>query len=183
MKRILESRNDRALGWLRLVLGVLFLIFAQYKILGADFIPAGFEKWIQQFLASGSAYPFMVPVLKGYVLKHSTAFAYFVSYGELAIGLSLLLGVLVTPASLCGFAYMVALLLSSNYPGAGAPIWRYFGASLNHLTLALCFAAFVRGEPSVSLSLHSWIRNLQGRVDREAREGERQYATNNAFGK
>jgi thiosulfate dehydrogenase [quinone] large subunit len=37
---------------------------------------------------------------------------------------------------------MVTLLFSSNYPGPHAAFWQYFGASLNHLVLALCFAVF-----------------------------------------
>lgn len=165
------------------MLGILFLIFAQYKLLGPDFVSSGFEKWIQGFISTGSAYPFMVPILHDFVLKHATLFAYLVAYGELAIGLSLCLGVLVTPASVCGFIYMLALLAASNYPGADAPLWRYFGASLNHLVLALCFATFVRGDAAMSLSLPSWLRNVQARMKREAEESEQRYATNNAFGK
>jgi uncharacterized membrane protein YphA (DoxX/SURF4 family) len=183
MKVVPETRNDRALAWLRVTLGFLFLVFAQYKILGADFASSGFEHWIRQFLSTGSAYPFMVPVLKGFVLKHTALFSYLVAYGELAIGLSLLMGVLVTPASVCGFFYMLMLLFSSNYPGAHAPIWEYFGASLNHLVPALCFAAFVRGEPARSLSLPSWVQTLQARARLKEKLRERGYATNNVFGK
>jgi thiosulfate dehydrogenase [quinone] large subunit len=84
----------------------------------------------------------MVPVLKNFVLPHSTAIAFLAAYGELAIGIALVSGRWVQAASLCGLVYMVALLFSSNYPGAHAPLWQYFGASLNHLVLALCFAVF-----------------------------------------
>jgi thiosulfate dehydrogenase [quinone] large subunit len=44
---------------------------------------------------------------------------------------------------------MVTLLVSSNYPGAGAPMWQYFGASLDHSVLGLCFVTFLMGEPDV----------------------------------
>ena len=37
---------------------------------------------------------------------------------------------------------MLTLLFSSNYPGPEAPLWQYFGASLDHSVLSLCFAAF-----------------------------------------
>jgi hypothetical protein len=42
---------------------------------------------------------------------------------------------------------MLTLLFSSNYPGAGAPFWQYFGASLDHSVLALCLLAFLIGRP------------------------------------
>jgi hypothetical protein len=48
----------------------------------------GFDEWINRFISDG-AYPFMVPVLRGFVLPHHTAIAFLVAYGELAIGLSL----------------------------------------------------------------------------------------------
>jgi thiosulfate dehydrogenase [quinone] large subunit len=42
---------------------------------------------------------------------------------------------------------MLALLFSANYPGPEAVPWQYFGASLEHLVLAFCFAAFLTGAP------------------------------------
>jgi len=41
---------------------------------------------------------------------------------------------------------MVTLLLSSNYSGPGAPMWQYFGASLDHSVLGICFVAFLIGK-------------------------------------
>ena len=52
-----------------------------------------------------------------------------------------------------GFIYMMGLLFSSNYPGAPAPLWQYFGASLDHSVLALCFLTFLFGEPELRLSV------------------------------
>jgi len=89
----------------------------------------------------------MVPVLKNFVLPHATPIAFVVAYGELAIGIALLVGRWVRAASVCGLAYMVTLLFSSNYPGPHPAFWQYFGASLNHLVLALCFAAFASARP------------------------------------
>ena len=134
--------NTRALAILRIAVGVLFLIFAQYKVFGIEFtLHGGFDGWIQRFITDG-AYPFMVPVLRDFVMPHHTVIAFLVAYGELAIGLSLVLGLLVRWASICGIIYMLTLLFSSNYPGTDAPLWQYFGASLDHSVLAFCFAAF-----------------------------------------
>lgn len=133
----------KALAGLRIAVGVLFLIFAEYKLAGREFIHGGgFEGWIHRFLSEHGAYPFMEPVLRGFVLPNHVAIASFVSYGELAIGLALVLGIWVRAASIGGIVYMLALLFASNYPGANAPLWEYFGASLDHLVFALCFIAF-----------------------------------------
>ena len=145
----------RTLAVLRIAVGLLFLIFAEYKVFGRQFtLHGGFQYWINLFL-QGGAYPFMAPVLKGFVLLHATAIAFLVAYGELAIGLALVLGILVRAASICGLVYMLTLLFSSNYPGPNAPLWQYFGAALNHLVLALCFVAFAitRQEDVVSVRL------------------------------
>ena len=149
----MTRKNDLALASLRIAVGVLFLIFAQYKVFGTQFtLHGGFQFWINRFL-HGGAYPWMRPVLTGFVLPHATAIAFLVAYGEMAIGLALVLGVVVKPASLFGFIYMLALLFSSNYPGDKAVFWQYFGASLDHSVLALCFAAFLIGNASAALTV------------------------------
>jgi thiosulfate dehydrogenase (quinone) large subunit len=144
--------------FLRICLGVLFLIFGQYKVFGTAFVfGGGFQYWLNRFLQEG-AYPFMVPVLRGFVLPHATAIALLVAYGEFAIGLSLVLGLLTRPASVCGLIYMLTLLFSANYPGAHAPLWQYFGASLEHLVPAMCFSALVLGDAEARFSLRRMWR-------------------------
>lgn len=152
--------NTRALVFLRIAVGVLFLIFAEYKVFGTEFtLGGGFDGWINRFITDG-AYPFMVPVLRDVVLPHHTAIAFLVAYGELAIGLSLVLGLLVRTASICGIIYMLTLLFSSNYPGPDAPLWQYFGASLDHSVLALCFAAFVMTSVGTVVTVRPWLSKL-----------------------
>jgi uncharacterized membrane protein YphA (DoxX/SURF4 family) len=149
----LARRNALAMGVLRIGVGLLFLIFGEYKVFGTAFtLHGGFQFWINRFLADG-AYPFMVPILRSFVLPHATPIAFLVAYGELAIGIALVLGVLVRPASTFGLLYMLTLLFSSNYPGAGAPFWQYFGASLDHSVLALCFLAFLIGRTEEAWAL------------------------------
>jgi len=152
------DRNAATLVGLRIAVGVLFLIFGQYKVFGTQFTLGGvFQTWINRFIADG-AYPFMVPVLQNFVLPHGTAIAFLVAYGELAIGLALVSGVLVRVASAFGFVYMLSLLFSSNYPGAHVAFWQYFGASLDHSVLALCFAAFLAGDSERIFSLGAYLR-------------------------
>ena len=163
MPAMIADRNAKVLAWLRISVGLLFLIFAQYKVFGSQFtLGGGFQFWINRFLADG-AYPFMVPVLQRFVLPHGTAIAFLVAYGELAIGLALVTGILVRPASICGAIYMLTLLFSANYPGPHVAFWQYFGASLEHLVLALCFAAFALGDADQVLSLRVFLRGRRAK--------------------
>jgi uncharacterized membrane protein YphA (DoxX/SURF4 family) len=141
-----QLTNQRALAFLRISVGILFLIFGEYKVFGTQFtLHGGFEFWINKFLQDG-AYPFMTPILKNIVLPHARPIAFLVAYGELAIGIALTLGIWVRRASGFGLLYMLTLLVSSNYPGAGAPMWQYFGASLDHSVLGICFLTFLMGR-------------------------------------
>ena len=138
--------NSRALALVRIGVGILFLIFGQYKVFGTGFtLHGGFQYWINRFL-EGGVYPFMAPVLKNFVLPHATPIAFLVAYAELAIGIALVLGVLVRWASLGGLVFMLTLIVSSDYPGPHAAFWQYFGASLSHSVFALCFLAFLVGK-------------------------------------
>ncbi len=153
-------RNTLALAVLRIGIGVFFLVFGEYKVFGTQFtLGGGFQYWINRFLEGGGAYPFMIPVLQNFVLRHATAIAFLVAYGELAIGLALVLGVLVRAASACGLVFMLTLLVSSDYPGPHAPFWQYFGASLSHSVFALCFAAFLLAPANEIWSLSAWRRH------------------------
>ena len=160
------DRNALALAGLRIAVGCLFLIFGQYKVFGTQFtLHGGFQWWINRFLQDG-AYPFMVPVLRGVVLAHARPVAFLVAYGELAIGLALVTGVFVRIASAFGLIYTLSLLFSSNYPGSQAPLWQYFGASLDHSVLALCFLAFIVGQSDKLLSIGN-IRLIRRPAKRE----------------
>jgi thiosulfate dehydrogenase [quinone] large subunit len=151
-----NDRNTNVLAGLRIAVGVFFVIFGQYKVFGTQFTSGGgFLGYIQRYIA-GRAYPFMVPVLQNLVLPHVKFFAYLVAFGEFAIGLGLVVGVLTRTASVWGLLLMLAMILSSDYPGAGVAFWQYFGASLNQSIFALCFVAFIFGNADSALAL--WPR-------------------------
>ena len=156
--RVPASRefNDRAIAFLRITVGIVFVIFGEYKVFGVQFtLGGGFQFWINKFIAEGS-YPFMTPVLSKFVLPHATPIAFLVAYGELAIGVALVLGSAVRPASIAGLVYMITLLFSSDYPGANAQLWKYFGSSLSHSVFALCFLSFLLGKSDVLWSYPAW---------------------------
>jgi uncharacterized membrane protein YphA (DoxX/SURF4 family) len=142
----------RALAFLRIAVGLLFLIFAQYKLFSTKFILTGMAGYISHFIQSG-CYPFMHSFLKNIILPHAVFFGAVVAISELLIALSLIGGVLVRWASLGGLSLMLLFLFSSNYPGPQAPLWQYFGASLDHSVLALCFLTFLIGNPDAAWAL------------------------------
>src|SRR5713226_6310048 len=155
-----DARNARALAILRIGVGILFLIFGEDKVFGTQFtLHGGFQFWINKFLAEGGAYPFMAPVLRNFVLAHATPIAFLVAYGELAIGIALVLGVTVRWASIGGLVFMLTLIFASDYPGSHAPFWQYFGASLSHSVFALCFAAFLLGRADFVWSVKALRKN------------------------
>ena len=160
----LPDRNATALCFLRIFVGVFFLMFGEYKVFGAEFtLHGGFEASIRGFLAQGSAYPLMAPALERIVLPHARVCAFLTGYGELLIGLGLIFGVLTRAASGLGLLLMALLWLSAGYPGPHAAPWRYFGASLEWSVFAGCFAAFLLGKPEARWSLAPRFRALTAR--------------------
>jgi thiosulfate dehydrogenase [quinone] large subunit len=154
------NRNTRALALLRIAVGLLFLIFGEYKVFGTQFtLGGGFQFWINRFIQHG-AYPFMLGVLKDFVLPNGGVMAFLVAYGELCIGIALTVGVLVRTASVCGLIFMLSLLFSADYPGPSAAFWQYFGASLDHSVLALCLAAFAIGDSAEMLSVRPYLKRF-----------------------
>ena len=154
---ISKDRNENVLAALRIGVGIFFLVFGEYKVFGTQFtLGGGFQNWINRFIAHG-AYPFMLSVLRNFVLPHATAIAFLVAYGEFAIGFGLIFGVLTRTASVCGLLLMLAMLFSADFPGASAAFWNYFGASLNHSIFAMCFLAFIFGNADRALAL--WPRS------------------------
>jgi uncharacterized membrane protein YphA (DoxX/SURF4 family) len=144
-----SNQQARALAFLRIAVGLLFLVFAQYKLTSTKFIWGGMANYIGHFI-EGGCYPFMHSFLKNIILPHAVFFGAFVSIAELLIAISLITGVLVRWASLGGLVMMLLFLFSSNYPGARAPFWEYFGASLDHSVFALCFLTFLIGRPDAA---------------------------------
>jgi uncharacterized membrane protein YphA (DoxX/SURF4 family) len=136
------EQQSKALAFLRISIGLIFLIFAEYKLTSTRFIWGGMATYIGRFIDQG-CYPFMRPFLQKLILPHAVFFGAFVGMSELLIAISLMTGTLVRWASLGGLTMMILFLLSSNYPGPEAPFWQFFGASLEHSILALCFIALL----------------------------------------
>jgi uncharacterized membrane protein YphA (DoxX/SURF4 family) len=137
-----SSASSKAIAFARIATAVLFMLFGEYKLAGPGFAHGGFQGYLQTYI-DGAAVSFYRPVLAHLVLPHAVFMGYIVGVLETFIGLSLLLGLWVRPASLLGAFFMLNLALATWWePGHGVPLWRYFGAELDKLPLLLLFIIF-----------------------------------------
>jgi uncharacterized membrane protein YphA (DoxX/SURF4 family) len=138
-----DANARRVLALMRIGVGVIFLFFAEYKIVGSDFVHGGFQKYVTGY-AEHEAVSWIQPVLNRYILPHPFLWARFVAWSELLIGLSLVCGWWVRLSSFGGAVYMLALTFSTWFaPGHGAPPWRYVGNNLDHIPLLMLFVIFL----------------------------------------
>src|SRR5262249_11745292 len=135
-----NGSSSMAMAVARIVVGIMFLFFAQYKLLGRDFAHGGYEKYVTGYVQE-SAVGVYKPFLRA-TLKYPVASAYAVAVAELLIGLSMLLGLWVRPFAIAGALFMLNLLLCSWVLPAGTPMWRYFGNELDNISLLLLFVLF-----------------------------------------
>lgn len=130
----------------RVATAPFFILFGQYKLFGTGFAHGGFQKYLTGYIES-SAVSFYRPFLASLVLPHAVFLGYVVGAAEMFIGLSLLLGIWVRPASLLGAFYMLNLTLATWWdPGHGVPVWRYFGNELDHLPLLFLLVIFFAAD-------------------------------------
>jgi len=143
---VTSSALSRTIAGVRMASSVFFLLFGEYKVAGPGFAHGGFQTYLQDYIAN-SAVSFYRPVLAGVVLPHAVFFGYAVGVVELLIGVSLLIGLRVRPACALGILFLLNMLLATWWgPGHGAPVWRYFGAELDHLPLLLLFIIFFAAD-------------------------------------
>jgi uncharacterized membrane protein YphA (DoxX/SURF4 family) len=137
------SRARVAVALCRIATGIFFLLFGEYKLASSEFAQRTFpQHWLQEFIDSGTV-RFYHGFLSGVVLPHHTFFGYLVGVIELFIGVALVVGLWVRIACLLGALHMINLTLATWWePGHNLPLWRYFGAELDHLPLLLLFVMF-----------------------------------------
>jgi uncharacterized membrane protein YphA (DoxX/SURF4 family) len=130
----------------RIATSIFFLLFGEYKLAGPAFAHGGFQNYLQAYI-SNQAVSFYRPFLTGLVWPHAVFFGYLVGVIELFIGICLLLGLWVRPASLLGILFLLNITLAAWWePGHGVPLWHYFGARLDTLPLLLLLVIFYAAD-------------------------------------
>jgi len=137
---------QRTIAGARIAASVFFLLFGEYKVAGPAFAHGGFQSYLQDYISNG-AVSFYRPVLLHVVLPHAVFFGYIVGIVELLVGLSLLIGLWVRAGCVLGILFLLNMLFSTWWlPGHGVPVWRYFGAELDHLPLLLLLIVFFAAD-------------------------------------
>jgi uncharacterized membrane protein YphA (DoxX/SURF4 family) len=140
--RNLAGALPKTISVMRILTAFFFILFGQYKLFSPGFVGGGFQQYLQGYIDNG-AVSWYRPFLASVVLPNAVFFGYFIGLVELSIGLCLLLGFWVRPASVVGALHMLSLTLATWWePGRGVPLWRYFGSELDHLPLLMLFVIF-----------------------------------------
>jgi thiosulfate dehydrogenase [quinone] large subunit len=148
----------KTIAAVRIATSIFFILFGQYKLFGPAFAHGGFQEYLRGYIQS-SAVSFYRPILANLVLPHAVFLGYTVGVVEMFIGLSLLLGIWVRPASILGALFMLNLTLATWWdPGHGVPVWRYFGNELDHLPLLFLFIIFFVANAGQHWGLDARIR-------------------------
>lgn len=137
----------RLLAVTRILMGVFFLFFAQYKLASPEFAHTGYAKYVGGYI-QGSAVNFYKPFLQKTV-EHAVASGYAVGVAELLIGLSLVLGLRVRFFSLVGALFMFNLVLCTwNAPGPGpGAIWATNSTTSRCCASSFCLSPTARARP------------------------------------
>jgi thiosulfate dehydrogenase (quinone) large subunit len=140
--RNVSDTLPKTIAVIRIVTAFFFLFFGQYKLFSPGFVGGGFQQYLQSYIDTG-AVSWYRPLLAQVILPNAVFFGYIIGLVELFIGLSLLLGFWVKPASILGVVHMASLTFATWWePGHGVPIWRYFGSELDHIPLLMLFVIF-----------------------------------------
>jgi uncharacterized membrane protein YphA (DoxX/SURF4 family) len=148
----------KTIAAVRIGTSIFFILFGQYKLAGPAFAHGGFQEYLRGYIQS-SAVSFYRPILANLVLPHAVFLGYTVGVVEMFIGLSLLLGIWVRPASILGALFMLNLTLATWWdPGHNVPVWRYFGNELDHVPLLFLFIIFFVANAGQHWGLDARIR-------------------------
>jgi uncharacterized membrane protein YphA (DoxX/SURF4 family) len=153
----------RTIAVVRMATAVFFILFGEYKLFGSAFSHGGFQEYLRGYI-EGAAVGFYRPILAHVVLPHAVFLGYVVGAVEMFIGLSLLLGIWVRAASVLGVLHMLSLTLATWWEvGHNVPVWRYFGAELDHLPMLFLFLIFYASDAGKMWGLDGWVRTLDRR--------------------
>lgn len=136
----------KTIAVVRIATGLLFLLFGEYKVAGAEFAHGNFQKYLQGYIG-GDAVSFYRPFLAKVILPHAVFFGYMVGVIELFLAVSLIVGLWVRASSILGTLFLLNITLSTWWaPGHDVALWRYFGAELDTIPLMFLFLVFYAAD-------------------------------------
>ena len=150
-------KQSTCLGYLaipRILVGYHFLNSGWPKAFGGRFL--GGSGLAAQLLAGAPEDPIALhrEFILGFVVPHAHFFSYLVAFGEVAIGISLVLGCLVRISSAFGAFHNLNIYLAMAIPGGGASV----GLNRIFIALHLVFVAASAGRAlGLDAILHRWF--------------------------
>lgn len=148
--------------WIRILVGALWVNGAVEKILNPAF-PAQLE---QSLLAGGfraQAPPFLGSFVQQTILPNVETVAQLIRFGELAVGLALLFGLLVNPAALVSAVFSAALFLAQGGPDLGTGLTAPQFFTIN-LFVALISVAILLSPSAKDSSLDTGLARRRPRL-------------------
>jgi len=136
----------------RIAIGIMFLFFGTYKIIGPEFAHGGYAKYVGSY-ANESAMGFYKPFLR-LTLQHPVASGYGVGVAEFLIGVSMVIGFWVRPFSILGALFMLNLTLCTWWRVPhGSAYWMFLGNELDNIPLMLLFIVFCMHNAGQTMGL------------------------------
>src|SRR5215469_15793379 len=145
------GKSSTAMAVARIVVGVMFIMFAQYKLFHPEFAHGGYEKYVTGYVHE-TAVPAYKPFLRA-TLHYPVFSGYAVGAAEMLIGLSMVLGFWVRPFAIVGALFMLNLFLSTWNLPAHTPAWRYLANQLENIPIFLLFLLFYVHNAGETLGL------------------------------
>lgn len=161
-ERLRGPRAMSGMAWMRILVGAVWLNGAVEKILNPGF-PAQLERVLLSGGFVAGAPPFLRDFVRQTVLPNAETAAQLIRFGELALGLALVFGLLTNPAALVSAVYSVALFLAQGGPDLGSGLTAPQFLTLN-LLLALVSAAVLLSPAAKDSSLDTGLVRSRPRL-------------------
>jgi thiosulfate dehydrogenase (quinone) large subunit len=143
-----ELRTKSILGWavlpLRLFLGITFIYAGIQKLTDPQYFDPSARRYIGNQIAAFASGSPMHGFLVNVAEPHAMLVGALVAYGELAIGLGALFGLLLRPAAFCGMLLNILFFLSATWR-----VYPYFYGS--DIVFIFCWITLLIAGPSGSI--------------------------------
>lgn len=143
-----ERRNEMSITGLRWVVGLLWINSALGKLAVANYGATAFKATNTGFAAK-TPFGWYADFLKGFVIPNANWFGYFVAYGELFVGIALVVGVLTHIGAISGFFLNLNFWLASGYAGGS-------GGSVN-IAMATVAVLVLVSPAATWFSVDRWL--------------------------
>jgi thiosulfate dehydrogenase [quinone] large subunit len=150
------------MAWVRILVGAVWLNGALEKTLNPAF-PAQLERVLLSGGFLAQAPPFLRSFMQQTILPNAETVAQLVRFGELALGLAFVFGLLINPAALVSAAFSAVLFLAQGGPDLGSGLTAPEFLTIN-LFIALISLAILLSPSAKDSSLDTGLARRRPRL-------------------